>query len=272
MIRLTVVLIACVVLLGGCREGGEEPAAGVDVAGSQVLAGTTPETAQSRTVQALLRAIDELKDESPEAKGELRRALLDADDELAEAMGDTVTQLRDDASEKSVAVRQAGAPAPSKQPSSKPADDTDQPKTGIIKALVKVLDEIDLEDDEAGDELKTTLVEADKQLRQVLGGQSKRLIERANRKPPALVIGGRPATSAAKKPAPPAVEPGATPAKPPVPDSAAADGEPKTKIVRALIEAIDKMEDEDAETKRTLKQSLMQADQELSRLLDNGPK
>ncbi len=269
MIRLTVMVLACVVLLGGCREGGEEPAAGVDVSASEVMAGTTPETAESRIVGALLRAIDELKDESPEAKDELRRALLDADHELAEAMGDTIVQLPDDTNAKPVAVKQSGAPAQTKQPSSKVADDSEQPKTGIIKALVKVLDDIDLEDDEAGDELKTSLIEADKQLRQVLGGQSKRLIQRANRKPPALVIGGRPATSEAKKPAPPAIEPGATPAKPPVPDATAADGKPKTKIVRALIEAIDKMEDEDADTKQTLKQSLMQADLELSRLLNS---
>ena len=142
-------------------------------------------------------------------------------------------------------------------------------KSQIVRALLQAIDEIKGESPEVKDELRTTLIEADKQLRQVLGGQSKRLIEAANRKPLVPIIGQRPKVARDEKTSATRPKPGTASFKPPATDPS---GEPKTKIVKALIEAIEQIEDEDADTKQGLRQSLMQADLELSRILGDNSK
>jgi hypothetical protein len=58
-----------------------------------------------------------------------------------------------------------------------------QPKTPLVRALIKAVDEIEGENQQVKDGLKQSLREADKELSQVLGGNSKRLIMQANQKP-----------------------------------------------------------------------------------------
>ena len=295
MIRLTTMMIGSVMLLAGCAQGELELTGRVDAAGADTDSSVNTPAAKSQIVRALLQAIDEIKGESPEVKEELRRSLLAADDELAGVLGDTGKQLilnankkpaatiiggradpsaRRDAAEKPSAGKRGSPLIQVKRLSPEPADDeSDEPKTRIIKALLTALHESEEDDaDDAGNELRTTLIEADKQLRQVLGGQSKRLIEAANRKPLVPIIGPRPKaardekTSATKAKAP------AASFKPAATDPSDPTGQPKTKIVKALIEAIEQIEDEDADTKQGLRQSLMQADLELSRILGDNSK
>lgn len=58
-----------------------------------------------------------------------------------------------------------------------------EPKTPIIRALIQAVDEVEGENQQVKDGLKQSLREADKELSQVLGGNSKRLILQANKKP-----------------------------------------------------------------------------------------
>ena len=66
--------------------------------------------------------------------------------------------------------------------------DDGEPKTEIVRALLEAIDEVDGEDDDVKDELRQTLRDSDKELRKVLGGNSRRLIEQANKKPPAPMV------------------------------------------------------------------------------------
>ena len=294
MIRPVTIMMGSVLLLAGCGQGRVELTGQVDAASADADSSDTTPEAKSRIAQALLQAIDEIKGESPEVKEELRRSLLAADDELAQALGDTGKQLILNANKKPAVTTIGGRADPSaqsiegekpstgqrgiqsvqtKRPSSDPADDeSDEPQTLIIKALLKALDESEGDDDDAGNELRTTLTEADKQLRQVLGGQSKRLIEAANRKPPVPIIGPRPKAAGDEKVSTPRAKAGDASLKPPGTAPSDPSGEPRTEIVKALIEAIEQIEDEDADTKRGLKQSLLQADLELSHILGDNSK
>ena len=295
MIRLTTIVIGSVMLIAGCGQGGFELADPLDAAETDSNVGTSE--AKSQIVRALLEAIDEIKGESPEVKDELRRSLLAADDDLAQLLGDSGKQLilnankkpaatilgkRADPSAKSEAAEAAEKPPVGKRGSPRvsvqrlspnPADDqSDEPKTSIIKALLKALNESEGDDDDAGNELRTTLIEADKQLRQVLGGQSKRLIEAANRKPPVLRIGPRSKAARSEKASATAPKDPAPSLKPAAKEPSDPSGVPKTKIVEALIEAIEQIDEEDADTRHRIKQSLLQADLELSRILGDKSK
>lgn len=294
MIRLTM-MIGSVLLLAGCGQGGFELTGRVDAAGADTDSSVNTPEAKSQIVRALLQAIDEIKGESREVKDELRRSLLAADDELAGVLGDTPKQLilnankkptvaiigrradpsaRSKATEKPAAGKRGSPLVQVKRLSPDPADnESDQPETHIVKALLRALNESEGDDDDgAGNELRTTLIKADKQLRQVLGGQSKRLIEAANRKPLVPIIGRRPKAARDEKTSATRGKAPAASFKPAATDPADPSGEPRTKIVKALIEAIEQIEDEDADTKQGLKQSLMQADLELSRILGDNSK
>jgi len=80
----------------------------------------------------------------------------------------------------------------SEKPAAGPEGDTDQKKkelkTPISRALEDAIDEADGESQEIRDELKEILYETDEELSRVLGGNSRRLIEKANKKAPAPVV------------------------------------------------------------------------------------
>ena len=91
-----------------------------------------------------------------------------------------------------------GAPAPQPKPGTRPegagaqpADraGSEQAKTPIVRSLLEALDDVEGEDDDVERELRHILREADEELSQVLGENSRRLIEDANKKPPAPVVG-----------------------------------------------------------------------------------
>ena len=69
------------------------------------------------------------------------------------------------------------------------ADDPDRPKTTIVRSLIDAIDAADAEDDDTKDDLRQILRESDEELSQVLGDNPRLAIERANQKPPVLVIG-----------------------------------------------------------------------------------
>ena len=208
MIRLTTMMMGPVLLLAGCGQGGIELMGPVDPARAEMDSSANTPAAKSQIVRALLQAIDEIKGESPEVKEELRRSLLSADDELAQVLGDAGRQSILNANKKPAAtiigrradpsVRSDVAAKPSagerRNPrvsvahlSSTPADDeSDEPKTEIIKALLAALDESDGDDDDDADTkqgLKQSLMQADSELSRILGDNSKRLIQQANKKP-----------------------------------------------------------------------------------------
>ncbi len=195
----------------------------------------------------------------------------------------------------------AGADASSQpQPS-----DNDDVKTPLIRALLQTVDEAKGESSEVKDSLKKSLREADEELAKVLGGKSKQLIMQANKKPPALVIGGpqrpplkpkqdgksdkpqeSPATpqeedqkptaekqpaaeQAAEQPAEKSAEKPsqASPSKSAAAGDAAEEDEVKTPMVRALLETVDQVEGEGDDVKKEMKRLLREADKELSKVL-----
>ena len=117
-----------------------------------------------------------------------------------------------DAKKPSGAAGGAEQPAEAKQPAEteqpgkleqparteKPAETTPQDapaeaaelKSPMVRALIQAVDDAEGEKDEVKDELKRLLREADKELSGVLGGDSKRMILKANKKPPVPVVGG----------------------------------------------------------------------------------
>ena len=190
MTRPIAMMMVSVLLLAGCGQGGPELLGRVDAAGANGNSGGNKSAAKSPIVRELLQEIDDMEGENSKVKEELRRVLLGADDELARGLGDSGKQLVLDTNKKSKVAIAAGQ--------AEADEESDEPQTPIIKALLEALDESE-EDDDDNDELRTTLIEADKQLRQILGGQSKRLIEAANRKPLVPIIGPRPERARCRK-------------------------------------------------------------------------
>ncbi len=77
------------------------------------------------------------------------------------------------------------------------ADESGEPKTRIVRSLLDAIDNIDDEvaddfdsdeNNSVKDQMRRTLREADKELKDVLGKNSKRKIMEANKKPPIPVI------------------------------------------------------------------------------------
>ncbi|NQU24745.1 MAG: hypothetical protein HQ567_25970 [Candidatus Nealsonbacteria bacterium] len=91
---------------------------------------------------------------------------------------------------------------PAGQPAKNDRADDAEPQTKIVRALLDAIDEVDGEDEDVKDELRQSLRESDKELRKVLGSNSRRLIEQANKKPPAPMVvpaTNRPAKGKPKK-------------------------------------------------------------------------
>ncbi len=64
-----------------------------------------------------------------------------------------------------------------------------QAKTPIVRSLLRAVDEVEGEDEQAKQQLRQILHESDEELSQVLGENSRKLIEKANKKPFTPVIG-----------------------------------------------------------------------------------
>jgi hypothetical protein len=243
MTRQTLILsgvLSCGALLcTGCGWVGEAPAVGQVTDARQPAEkaqGKTAPQAKTQIIRTLLKAVEEAKGEKQAVKDELRKALLEADAELAKAIGEGVKRPilpRGQEPGPPTAGDQAPAKA-SKAPGSKrqqKAPRPGEPKTPIVKALLQVLDEVEVDeqlegdgkhakaDDGIKDRLGRTLREADVELRKFLGGNSKRRILQANRKARAPVIGPGEIRRAKpkKEPAPekPAEKPAEEPAEKP---------------------------------------------------------
>lgn len=201
-------IVAGAFALAGCGRQGEAALTAQTIA-TNVAAPNAPAdalAAKTPIIRALLQAIDEIKGESDEAKDQLRRSLWEADDELADLFGDNSRRLILNANRKLSLPVIGGVPSPAVDP--KPGDETaesetpaktaaqteqrpsqptpkqpGEPQTRIVRALLEVLDEAKGEDPDAVRAVRTALIEADPQLREVLGGNSKRRILEANRKP-----------------------------------------------------------------------------------------
>ena len=183
--------------------------------------------AKTRIVRSLLDLIDEIKGETQEVKDELKRSLLEADDQLSQILGGNSKRLImaankkppipviggpvrpvAQASEPRKPEGEAGAePGPAESPAEPPPSaeapapaQPDEPQTPIVRSLLQVIDELKGEDQDIKDELRRSLLDADKELRQVLGDNSKRKIMRANKKPPVpVVVPDRPARTSPKE-------------------------------------------------------------------------
>lgn len=78
---------------------------------------------------------------------------------------------------------------PQDEPGAKTETEPQGAKTRIVRSMLDVVDDVRGESKEVKDELKESLLEADEELSRVLGGNSRRLIEQANKKPPVPIIG-----------------------------------------------------------------------------------
>lgn len=146
-------------------------------------------------------------------------------------------------------------------------------KTRIVRALLDALNGIQGLEPEHKDGVTRSLLDADEQLSHVLGGNSKRLILRANRKPPVLVI-GEPAQPVLIVPDPPVPPPGPGLVPPPVvppvapgPVPQPAPGLPaqgKHAMVQSLLKTLDAMEGEDPQAKAELRKLLLETEKKLN--------
>jgi len=145
---------------------------------------------RTEIVRRLLDKLDSLDGVSADEKKELEKILREADLYLAEAAsksatprGKTLPNASSQEKKKDAGKGQPEAPAVK-------SDSSDEPQTSVVRALIRLLDEVmedDLannsEDSESADELRESLRRADHLLRQYLGDSSRARIEAANRKP-----------------------------------------------------------------------------------------
>ncbi|MHC4398662.1 MAG: hypothetical protein ACYTG0_03185 [Planctomycetota bacterium] len=215
MIRLAIFVTSAALLTTGCGHGLEAPAVGqVNDAGQPVADAPQPneapapeevkqrEAAKTEIVRALLEALDEEPGDSQEVKNEVTQMLLNADEELAGVLGDNRKRLILQANRKLQLPIIGEPPRPAAEPKAQPpaktvppgkpplASKPGEPQTDLVKALLDVLDQAEADDAEVKDELRNSLLEADVQLREILGDNAKRLILRVNQKPPAPIVAG----------------------------------------------------------------------------------
>jgi hypothetical protein len=203
-------------------------AEGVAAAGKTTSGETPAGKEEVKTplVRALLQTLDEAKGESPEVKDSLKQTLLKADRDLAKVLGGKSKLLIMKANQKppTLVIGEPGRPrakkasgkagpsgkteagkpngAEPKKPSASgpesqrpagtpprnaPAGDQGL-KSPMVRALMQAVDEAKGEPDESREELKKLLRQVDKELSDVLGGKSQRLILKANKKPPVPVV------------------------------------------------------------------------------------
>jgi hypothetical protein len=144
--------------------------------------------------------------------GESSTVARPADEQLARAQPPAARQP----ASQPPAARQPGAPQPAAaQPAA--GDEPREPKSPIVRELLKRLDEIAGDGSEEESKLvRDVLLDADEELSNSLGDHSRDKILKANNKPPMIRVGTRRTTgSKAAPPAPPVVEEPAKPAAPP---------------------------------------------------------
>lgn len=164
--------------------------------------GQDDDRVQSELIRALLDALEDVEGGDPEQRRAVRRMLREADDELAAAMEGNARRprLSEVPSDGNGDQTDAGTKPPRRESPYVPPraiaearrrlaesgvgrpEATDEAQTPLVRALLEVLDDMATTDDEAEDTVRDALLEADSELRDVLGGNSKRLIERANRR------------------------------------------------------------------------------------------
>lgn len=141
-------------------------------------------------------------------------------------------------------------------------------KTRMVRALLDALNGIQGLEPEQKDGVTRSLLSADEELSRVLGGNSKRLILRANKKPPILVVGGpsRPVLVVPEGPVPPpaAVPPVAVPPVAVPNPTAAPPGPGKNSAVQTLLKTLDGMQGEDPKVKEELKKILLETERKLN--------
>lgn len=153
-------------------------------------------------------------------------------------------------------------------------------KTRIVRALLDALNGIQGLEPEHKDGVTRSLLDADQELSRVLGGNSKRLILRANRKPPVPVIGEHagpkllvpeqpmppPKAGLVPPPASPPVVPGAIPTPAPAPPATG-----KQAMVQSLLKTLDEMPGEDPQAKEELRKMLLETEKKLNQASGGQP-
>jgi len=134
---------------------------------------------QTEIVRRLLKALDDLPNVNPEEKRELRRILLDSDNQLAQALKSPQSPQ--------VNRKQPAEPQKPPQDGSK-MPPTEGPRSPLIKALLDLLDNtpednIAERNSQEKDTLRENLLQADKILAQHTGQSAVNRIKAANRKP-----------------------------------------------------------------------------------------
>ncbi len=147
-------------------------------------------------------------------------------------------------------------------------------KTRMIRALLDALEGIQGLEPEQKEGVVQSLMAADEELSRVLGGNSKRLILRANRKPPLLIV-GEPHRSPILVPDQPLPPPGAEPVPPSVspPDNSGTAQRPspaspqvrKKAIIQTLLKTLDEMPGESPQAKEEVRKMLLEADKKLEK-------
>ena len=206
MFRAMLALAGGVLLCAGCSRiaDGQQDDRGQGVPASPspiAEPAEQPREVKTALVRSLLKRLDQmqLSPEEEEVRDELRQTLLDADEELSYALGDGSKQLVLESNQKAPVLRRSGRRArsprlitpPPALPHAAPADR--EPKTPLVRALIDTLPAIGEDGEESRDALREHLLDADRELSQVLGKNSKRLIEQANRKVQIRVVPDGPA-------------------------------------------------------------------------------
>jgi len=158
------------------------------------------------------------------------------------------------------ATQPAVVPVPPSVPKDRPGV-----KTRIVRSLLDALDTIQgLEDDQKRG-LIDSLTASDAELSKVLGGNSKELILRANKKPPVPMVGGdsRPVLILPDKPLPVPAPVSPPPTVVPPPDPAAPAAAPSP-AVQSLLKALDGIENEDPRVKSELRKAILDAEKKLA--------
>jgi len=267
----------------GAQEAPAERAARATTAASRAPTSDNRRDPQTRIIKALIEVLDSVEGEPQDDKDQIRKSLLESDARLQKLLGDNSRRLIMQANRRPP-TPVVGRPAPKAPEAEKPAEkgpsakrpepgrrlqpaEPGGPQTRIVKALIEALDEVEGESAEDKDQVRQSLRQSDVQLREVLGDKSRQAIQRANRKP-TIVVGGGPTPGkkgpAAKQPAQP--QPPAAKEKPRV----QADGEAQTRIVKALIDALDEVEADSDEARDEVRRTLLESDMQLRHVLGDN--
>lgn len=209
MFRAIVALACGASLCAGCsgvadgQQNAQGQAAQAGGAAPQVAEpDQQPREVKTAIVRSLLKRLEEmqLSPEEEKIRDELRYSLMDADEELSYALGDPSRQLvlEGDKKPARLGLRQSGKQTKgprlvTPQPATPLAAPARKPRTPIVRALIDALPAIEGDGEDTRDALREHLLDADSELSRVLGKNSKRLIEQANRKPQIQIFPGAPA-------------------------------------------------------------------------------